>query len=159
MEYRAKTWNLSAVLSQMESMYEYIDDSTEKYQFDNLVESGVTVSCHYNSLLCHPWRKNCQTGYLVFSVMYNGLLCLNFNITLWHIPLCGDDRYHNDIYLTMLVVDNNKTFSEQQTRPAHISKKKKKSFVERVKLAKHEHFNYIRLHGTVHKPTKSQADI
>ena len=125
MEYRAKTWNLSAVLSQMELMYEYIDDYTEKYQFDNFVVFSVTVSCHYNSLSCHQWRQSCQTGDIVFSVMYNGILCHNFNITSWHIPLCGNDRYHYGIYL-IVVVQDKKTFSEQQTKAAHISKKQKK---------------------------------
>ena len=40
---------------------------TKCLQFDNIVITGGTVSCHNDNLLCHQWRQSCQIDYLFFS--------------------------------------------------------------------------------------------
>ena len=36
-------------------------------QFDNIIVTGGTVSCYYDNLRCHQWRKSCQIGNLLLS--------------------------------------------------------------------------------------------
>ena len=46
---------------------------TNNRQFDNVVVTGGTVSCHNDNLWCHQWRQSCQIddlfGHFVFSVL------------------------------------------------------------------------------------------
>ena len=41
---------------------------TKDRQFDNVVVTGGTVSCHSDNLRCHQWRQSCQIDNLLFSV-------------------------------------------------------------------------------------------
>ena len=53
-------------------------------QFDNVVVTGGTVSCHNDNLWCHQWRQSCQIDDL-FKPLFS--VCLWFpiaNITLTH---------------------------------------------------------------------------
>ena len=61
--------------SATESCYQMVNFrqtlKTKSRQFDNLVVTGGTVSCHSDNLRCHQWRRSCQSDDLLFSVNYS----------------------------------------------------------------------------------------
>ena len=59
----------------------WIFTETTDRQFDNVVVTGGTVSCHNDNLWCHQWRQSCQIDDLLFSVF---LWFPIANITLTH---------------------------------------------------------------------------
>ena len=48
----------------------YVPLKTKGRQFDNIVVTGGTVSCHNDNLWCHQWRQNCQIEDSLFSVFW-----------------------------------------------------------------------------------------
>ena len=56
---------------------------TIDHQFDNIVVTCSTVSCHYDNLQCHKWRQNCQIDNLLFSVWFCCALFCCSSITSW----------------------------------------------------------------------------
>ena len=49
---------------------------TKDPQFDNIVITGGTVSCHNDNLQCHQWGQSCQIDDLMFSVIISVLAYL-----------------------------------------------------------------------------------
>ena len=61
---------------------------TKALQFDNIVVTSGTVSCHNDIVLCHQWRQSRQINYLFSVLCQYGVFTRNgmqlMHLTVWH---------------------------------------------------------------------------
>ena len=84
--------------------------NTKDRQFDNVVITGGTVSCHKDNLWCPQWRQSCQIDDLLFSVF---LWFPIANITLTHKLLELHGWVISTVAVEVLVIHYNQSFNSR----------------------------------------------
>ena len=89
---------------------------TKDRQFDNVVVTGGTISCHNDNLWCHQWRQSCQIDDLLFSVF---LWLPIANITLAHKLLEIHGWAISTAAVEALVILYNQSFNSRSADHSH----------------------------------------
>ena len=90
---------------------------TKDRQFDNVVVTGGTVSCHNDNLWCQQWRQSCQIDDLLFSVF---LWLPIANITLTHKLLEIHGWVISTAAVEALVILYNQSFNRRSADHSHM---------------------------------------